>query len=88
MDFLYYIKEGGIKMRIDDFKVGDRVWCLVYGWGKITQIDYSEDYPITVKFDNFSVTYYTVDGKLSDSTKNRSLFFEEITANVFNGFRR
>jgi hypothetical protein len=75
-------------MRIDDFKVGDRMWCLVYGWGKITQIDYSEDYPITVKFDNFSVTYYTVDGKLSDSTKNRSLFFEEITANVFNGFRR
>lgn len=58
------------------FKVGQRVWDINYGWGKITQIR-GGGYPLVVDFEGGNNTY-TSEGKACSWSKGRSLFFEEI----------
>jgi hypothetical protein len=65
-------------MRIDDFKVGDRVWSLEHGWGKIICIEHGFDCPIIVGINKDTLVSYTIDGKRGKASLNRSLFFEEM----------
>jgi hypothetical protein len=46
--------------------IGDRKYSQFYKqWGTVQRIkDMSEDYPVVISFDNGSVDYYTLDGKM------------------------
>ena len=64
------------------FKVGDRVYCIVRGWGIVSDIDstsvFGEDYPITVEFQNDSFEHgtYTLDGRYFLESKPTLSFTE------------
>ena len=58
------------------FKVGQEVWCLLYGKGKVVQVDNTDDYPIKIEFDNADCQCYTRDGTYYVDC-NRTLFFSE-----------
>ena len=50
------------------FKVGQTVWCLIYGQGVVTDVDSEcteETYSVYVKFQNYDELYisYTMEGK-------------------------
>lgn len=60
----------------DDFKVGDDVWCILYGKGKVQAVKEQYTYPVLVKFEAGHETWYTHAGKL-DHGGNRILFFSE-----------
>lgn len=62
-------------LKQDEFQVGDTVWCVAYGKGKVTTID-DDVYCIGVESSGSGVIYYTKDGRLSTGG-NRSLFFSE-----------
>ena len=66
-------------MKKDEFKVGDTVYCVIFGKGKIIDKTYNiyNAYPLKVEFENRIKYSYTQDGK-STATSNRTLFFEEI----------
>ena len=57
------------------FKVGDRVFDIICGWGEIESIDSTRAYPITAVFDG-SKTNYTYKGELPLG-KIRTLSFTE-----------
>ena len=59
-----------------NFKVGQTVWCLLYGKGKVVKVDNTDAYPITVEFDNVGCQCYTYDGKYH-VYYTRTLFFSE-----------
>ena len=59
-----------------NFKVGQTVWCLLYGKGKVVKVDNTDAYPITVGFDNVGCQCYTYDGKYH-VYYTRTLFFSE-----------
>jgi hypothetical protein len=62
----------------DDFKVGDKVWCLMLGAGEVIDIGpRAGNYPVKVKFGDSWVETYTADGKINAAWKSRSLFFSE-----------
>ena len=58
------------------FKVGQEVWCLLYGKGKVVKVDNTDAYPITVEFDNVDCQCYTYDGKYHVYC-TRTLFFSK-----------
>lgn len=62
------------------FKKGDKVFCILGGWGRVIAIN-KGDYPIGVKFDR---TYYTYseDGKINDHTPP-TLSFTQYTLEGF-----
>jgi hypothetical protein len=60
---------------MDEFKVGDKVWDMTYGWGEIYNI-IGGGFPIHVNFDSIYISY-TLNGECY-AGKNRTLFFEEI----------
>lgn len=61
----------------DTFKVGDVVYCLIWGKGYVTNIHSRGEYPIFVKFVNSEdVVTYKHDGKLY-ADGQRTLFFSE-----------
>lgn len=67
------------EVKQDAFRVGDVVWCFIYGKGEVSNImgnpeDYT--YPVEVCFENGDGSWYTLDGKL-DEMSNRTLFFSE-----------
>ena len=57
----------------ENAKVGDRVWCLLYGWQTIESTDFNINYPIATKKGT-----YTYDGKVQLSSQNRTLYWDEI----------
>ena len=60
-----------------NFKVGQTVWCLIYGEGTIVDIgDNPHDTPVLVHFNSGYVNGYTLDGYM-DVGVNRALFFSE-----------
>ena len=66
-------------------KVGDRVWSLQFGWGKISKInDYScySSYPIDVEFDSGGFIMFTLDGRLYKNHVMQSLFWDEVVIEV------
>ena len=60
-----------------NFKVGQTVWCLIYGEGTIVDIgDNPHDTPVLVHFNSGYVNGYTLDGYMGVGV-NRALFFSE-----------
>ena len=67
------------EVKQDAFRVGDVVWCLVYGKGVITKIlglPYYYTFPVEVDFESVGNTWYTLDGKMDEGAQ-RTLFFSE-----------
>lgn len=60
------------------FKIGDRVFDIIFGWGKVTEVYYPQDrdYPVSVQFEN-SVIIYTYDGKWAHGDSYSRLSFTE-----------
>src|SRR5574344_855888 len=68
-----------MKMKKDEIKVGDTVYCVIFGKGTVKSIDIG-DYPVFVEFflgNSMCIIAYTQDGKF-DTSGLRTLFFEEI----------
>jgi hypothetical protein len=66
-------------MKADEFKVGDTVYCVIFGKGTVKSIDIG-DYPVFVEFflgNSMCIIAYTQSGKF-DINGLRTLFFEEI----------
>lgn len=59
-----------------DFRVGDKVYCLVFGSGVVCGIDQGGIYKIGVEFDKKAICSYTQDGKCF-SNAQRTLFFSK-----------
>ena len=53
-------------------KVGDRVWCLLYGWHPIIDTQHNVNYPILTRKGS-----YTIDGR-NYSNNGRTLFWDEV----------
>lgn len=66
-------------MEKEIFKVGDRVYDIVWGWGVVTPSDVSF---IEVKFDTNTYQTFTHDGRYADSSKP-TLSFTEYTLQGF-----
>jgi len=70
------------------FKVGDRVYCIIRGWGIVSNISCTGvngyDYPITVEFQNDWLEHgtYTLDGRYFPESKP-TLSFTEYTIQGF-----
>lgn len=63
------------------FKVGDKVYCIVFGWGVVNKVRFDGDYPIEVRFDN-DYFCYTRNGCYIDTGKP-TLSFTEYTLQGF-----
>ena len=64
----------------ENAKIGDRVWCMLCGWGKVESIG-TEPYPIEVCFDSGRFELYAYNGRLIEKY-NQSLFWDEIKFQV------
>lgn len=64
--------------QFSDAKVGDRVWSIKDGWGKIYQIDHPIGFPIAVDFENESSRVFTTEGKETNDNLNPTLFWDEV----------
>ena len=60
-----------------EFKVGQKVYSLAYGWGEVTKVDALDgDLPICATF-NEDVFWFTKDGRLESKKNPISLFHYE-----------
>lgn len=62
------------------FKIGDRVFDIRYGWGKVTNCEHLRLYPIGVQFDeddSQEILFYSKDGKTNSGDNKPFLSFEE-----------
>lgn len=60
-----------------DFKVGQKVWSVIHGWGAVSHVFYEEElFQIRVDFEK-DYYYFTADGQYNKN-ENRGLFFKEI----------
>lgn len=61
------------------FRVGDRVFDIMYGWGVVEELHQDEErsYPLIVRFSDFDTLYYTRDGKSNTSDSHPILSFTE-----------
>lgn len=69
------------------FKKGDKVYCVLYGWGRVLGVDDVGTYPVTVLFDCDEQIDYTVDGKLYDDSFS-TLSFTKYTLKGFSQHRQ
>ena len=60
------------------FEKGDKVFDIIFGWGKVTEVYYPQDrdYPVSVQFEN-SIIKYTYDGKWAHGDSYSRLSFTE-----------
>lgn len=69
-------------MKFSNAKMGDRVWSIVYGWGKITKVDKSKTYGIEVSFilydDSVMKKIYNFNGREDFNALYTSLFWNEV----------
>lgn len=72
--------QGANMKPFDNAKVGDPVYCLSAGEGRITGISYSH-YPISVASQCGDYHVYTLDGKLYAYHPNRILFYLDANGN-------
>lgn len=79
-------------MKKTAFKVGDKVYCLLFGWGTITNIDDNDEvtlrsFPIDVTFVNSDgenmIKCYTSDGRYYLNSPQPTLSFTEYTLDGF-----
>lgn len=64
------------QVKPDEFRVGDIVWCVLYGEGKVTNIFEDCDFIVEVTFPDGDVVPYTSNGQYTTGA-NRTLFFSE-----------
>jgi len=64
-----------------NFKIGDRVFCILSGWGTITGVNIGE-YPFSVEFDTNQYYTYSKDGCLNRHSPP-TLSFTEYTLEGF-----
>ena len=72
--------------KFENAKVGDKVWEIRYGWGKIVKVNKKLIYPIEAKFKNI-YTDYTLGGKGFSGDLNPTLFWNEFEIPEENGVR-
>ena len=64
-------------MNLEGIEVGDRVWCVLYGYGTVVGIEKSDySYPIRVDFDGRDSSDFTLEGREYSDEEEPSLFFE------------
>jgi hypothetical protein len=68
-------------MNKEIFKVGDSVYCIICGWGVVSTIDKSGDFPVRVDFKDESNIGYTTDGRYYANAKRTLSFTEYILEN-------
>ena len=56
-----------------EFKVGDKVYCLLYGEGEVIDV-MGGVYELTVQFDHGTAECYDIDGKYHSDCKFQTLF--------------
>lgn len=61
--------------KFSNAKVGDKVFSLKFGWGKIINTSYSNDFPLNVSFATKGYSSYTLDGKSWMQDEYPSLFW-------------
>ena len=65
-----------------DCKVGDRVWDLRFGWGKVISTNFCDDWPLEVEFEGINRgstrRSYSYGGKEYESFSNPTLFWSEV----------
>lgn len=61
----------------ENAKVGDKVWSIQCGWGRISEI-LPGGYPITVEFNPFKCDGFTYCGKFRITDNDQSLFWDEV----------
>ena len=61
---------------LSNVKVGQRVYCLLNGYGTVHRIVAEDSYPIRVKFTALDESY-SVEGKLFHYSENRSLYLDK-----------
>ena len=59
-------------------KVGDKVWCMRFGWGEIRNTEASTAYPIAVYFPEDEFETYTAGGLHDEDDITQSLFWDEV----------
>ena len=59
-------------------KVGDRVWSIKEGWGKVYRIDDDPNYPLVVKYDGGEYDTFTFGGYVLKADRKQTLFWDEV----------
>lgn len=68
-------------------KVGDRVWCMMRGWGEVREVreggyervgGSTNSYPIDVSFPSGECETYTLGGLYNDDDITQTLFWDEV----------
>lgn len=59
------------------YELGDKVFCIVNGWGFIERIREEGLYVIEVRFED-GKECYTKDGKVNKQSSHPTIYFEEI----------
>lgn len=88
-DYLDHWEPAKLRPDFKDAKVGDKVYCMLFGYGTITRIrenhpgDYPVSFPISVSADNLSHLDYdnfSLDGKYMPFAEHPSLFHDHYQA--------
>jgi len=64
-------------MTQQEFKVGDKVFDILFGWGEVVDLFDNLEYPVQVQFDGPGEKCYTIDGRHYDGYKNPHLSHTE-----------
>jgi hypothetical protein len=59
------------------FRVGDRIWCSIYGWGEVNLINEFKEFGLNCFFDNGKIDCFLLDGRNGEDSL-RVIFFDEI----------
>lgn len=71
-----------VKLHGEEVNVGDKVWHIRHGWGKVTGLDEeSTDYPILVHWDGRDA-WFSEDGKASTEYETSLLFWQPIVFEI------
>lgn len=67
------------KVTLSDAKVGDSVWSIREGWGKVkARLTLYTPYPLSIEFENGTCRAYTLWGLYNITDRNPTLFWDEI----------
>lgn len=66
------------KQPFENVKIGDRVWSINYGWGKISLVDKEEKTGFHVSFSNIHWAYDLAGTRLGNDDIAQTLFWNEV----------